>query len=142
MIPSSDSNIRFQILKSLTLLVLLPVLQSRGYAQAPPETTFFSTAAEEAYSTLQIASGDGDLWPSRSADDDNLYTASGDESAFFKSNISHDMSVSRISGALTQLIGTLLAKSVGTNWSGPGFDRKPTGMLLYQLDALPGIPER
>jgi hypothetical protein len=129
MIPSSDSNIRFQILKSLTLLVLLPVLQSRGYAQVPPETTFFSTSAEEAYSTLQIPGGDGDLWPSCWADDDNLYTASGDGSAFFKSNISHDMSVSRISGALTQLSGTSLAKSVGTNWSGPGFDRKPTGML-------------
>jgi hypothetical protein len=129
MIPSSHSNIRFRVLKSLTLLVLLPVLLSRGYGQAPPETTFFSTAAEEAYSTLQIPSGDGDLWPSCWADDDNLYTASGDGSAFFKSNISHDMSVSRISGALTQLSGTSLAKSVGTNWSGPGFDRKPTGML-------------
>jgi hypothetical protein len=129
MIPSSHSNIPFRVLKSLTLLVLLPVLLSRGYGQAPPETTFFSTAAEEAYSTLQIPGGDGDLWPSCWADDDNLYTASGDGSAFFKSNISHDMSVSRISGALTQLSGTSLAKSVGTNWSGPGFDRKPTGML-------------
>jgi hypothetical protein len=121
------------------------VFLSPVYAQGPPETTFFSTAAEEAYSALQIPGGDFELWPSCGADDDNLYTASGDGSAFFKSNTSHDMSVSRISGALTQLTGTSLAKSVGTNWSGPGFDRKPTGMLcinstLYQafhnLDAI------
>jgi hypothetical protein len=129
MILSRHSNIHSRMLKFLSSLALLLVLLGRGYGQAPAETTFFSTAAEEAYSTLQIPDGDGDLWPSCWADDDNLYTASGDGSAFFKSNISHDMSVSRITGALTQLSGTSLAKSVGTNWIGPGFDRKPTGML-------------
>jgi hypothetical protein len=102
---------------------------ARSYGQTPPETKFFSTAAEEAYSTVQIAGGDGDLWPSCWADDDNLYSASGDGSAFFKSNTSHDLSISRISGTPPQLAATSLASSVGTNWSGSGFDRKPTGML-------------
>ena len=124
-----SSHSKLGMLKFVGSLPLLLVLLGRGYGQALQETTFFSTAAEEAYSTLQIPGGDGDLWPSCWADDDNLYTASGDGSAFSKSNTSHDMSVSRISGALTQLSGISLANSVGTNWSGPGFNRKPTGML-------------
>jgi hypothetical protein len=100
----------------------------RAAAQSPSESSYFSTAAEEAFSTLQVP-GDGDLWPTCWADDDNLYTASGDGSAFSKSNVSHDLTVSRISGALPQLTGTSLASNVGTNWSGSGFYRKPTGML-------------
>jgi len=98
-------------------------------AQTPQQTTFFSTAAEEAYSTVQIAGGDGDLWPSCWADDDNLYTANGDGSAFYKSNTSHDITVSRISGTPPSLTATSLSNSMGTNWIGSGFSRKPTGML-------------
>jgi hypothetical protein len=127
MIAFSHRAVPCQALISF-LLLLLPLL-GHGYAQTPPQTTFFSTAAEEAYSTLRISGGDGDLWPSCWADDDNLYTASGDGSAFFKSNTSHDMTVSKISGTPPQLTGTSLAKNIGTNWSGSGFDRKPTGML-------------
>src|SRR5438105_8803922 len=98
-------------------------------AQTPPQTTFFSTAAEEAYSTTQISGGNGDLWPSCWADDDNVYAASGDGTAFFKSGPSHDINVSRISGTPPQLTATSLANSMGTNWSGSGYSRKPTGML-------------
>jgi hypothetical protein len=116
-------------MKFLTSIALLPVLIYRGNAQAPAETTFFSTAVEETYSTLQIPGGDGDLWPSCWADDDNLYTASGDGAAFFNAKMFNDIAISRISGTITQLTGTSLARSVGTNWSGPGFNRKPTGML-------------
>lgn len=92
------------------------------------QSTFFSTAAEEAYSTYQF-SGDGDLWPSCWADDDNLYTANGDGTAFSGGSERYDMAVSRISGMPPALQGTTLATDVGTNWSGTGYNRKPTGML-------------
>ena len=39
--------------------------------------SFFATAAEESYSTYELF-GDGDLWPSCWAKDDQLYTANGD----------------------------------------------------------------
>ena len=73
--------------------------------------------------------GEGDLWPSCWADDDNLYTANGDGSAFTGTNVRPDMQVSRIDGMPPHLVGTVLADDVGTNWSGAGFNRKPTGML-------------
>src|SRR5206468_4723973 len=98
MIPSRHPCIRYRIIKFLTSIALLAVLIYRGNAQAPAETTFFSTAVEEAYSTLQIPGGDGDLWPSCWADDDNLYTASGDGAAFFNARMFNDIAVSRISG--------------------------------------------
>lgn len=92
------------------------------------QSTFFSTAAEEAYSTYQLA-GDGDLWPSCWADDDNLYTANGDGTAFSGASARYDMAISRIAGMPPALRGTTLATNVGTNWSGAGYNRKPTGML-------------
>ena len=105
-------------------------------ASVPPR--FFARALEEDYSTYQMQ-GDGDLWPTCWADDDNLYTANGDGAAFSGSGSSGagsngsgarpDMVVSRISGVPPGLRGTSLATDVGTNWSGPGFNRKPTGML-------------
>lgn len=98
-------------------------------AQTPPQTTFFSTAAEEAYSTYQMTGGDGDLWPTCWADDDNLYTASGDGSAFYQGGASHANTISRISGMPPRLTGTSLTTSVGTNWIGSGYSVKPTGML-------------
>lgn len=98
-------------------------------AQTPPQTTFFSTAAEEAYSTYQIANGNGDLWPSCWADDDNLYTASGDGTAFSKGNTTHPMTVSKIAGTPPQLTGTTLTSTVGTDWVGSGYTAKPTGMV-------------
>lgn len=97
----------------------------------PTQSTFFATAAEESYSTYQMH-GDGDLWPSCWADDGNLYAANGDGSAFnpFQGfNLRPDMAVSRISGMPPNLSGTTLATNVGTNWSGPNYNRKPTGMV-------------
>lgn len=103
-----------------------------------PHSTFFATAQEEAYSTYQLP-GDGDLWPSCWADDDNLYTANGDGLAFtpaayqpFEYADRFDMAVSRISGMPPDLSGTTIATDVGTNWSGPGYNRKPTGMLCVR----------
>ena len=96
---------------------------------APAPSQFFSTGTEEAYSTYQMPGGDGDLWPTCWSNDDNLYTANGDGSAFTGSKQRPDMLVSRISGAPPTLTGTPLAANVGTNWSGAGFNRKPTGML-------------
>ncbi|MDP9039425.1 MAG: DUF4185 domain-containing protein [Acidobacteriota bacterium] len=100
---------------------------------APSPSQFFAAGTEEPYSTYQMP-GDGDLWPTCWADDDNLYTANGDGSAFTGAPIQPavlrpDLQVSRISGTPPHLTGTALAANVGTNWSGPGFNRKPTGML-------------
>ncbi len=98
------------------------------FAQSSPESTFFATAAEEAYSTYQMP-GNGDLWPSCWADDGNLYTANGDGTAFSGGSTIYDMAVSVIHGMPPSLTGTTIATDVGTNWSGPGYNRKPTGML-------------
>ena len=101
----------------------------------PPHSTFFATAREEAYSTYQLP-GDGDLWPACWADDDQLYTANGDGLAFtpaayqpFEYDDRFDMAVCRISGTPPNLSGTTIATDVGTNWGGPDYNRKPTGML-------------
>lgn len=101
---------------------------------APAHSRFFATAAEESFSTYQLP-GDGDLWPSCWAADGNLYAANGDGMAFdpytkpvdFKKR--YDMAVSRISGMPPHLTGETIARDVGTNWSGPKYNRKPTGML-------------
>lgn len=103
-------------------LLLLPSCP----AQTPPESDFFSTIAEERFSTYQMT-GNGDLWPSCWAEDDNLYAANGDGKGFCK--VYTDMAVSRISGAPRKLTGTTIATNVGTNWSGSIYTRKPTGML-------------
>lgn len=97
-------------------------------AAAPPPSTFFSSVAEESFSTYQM-NGDGDLWPSCWAGDGNLYTANGDGSAFTHGGLRFDIAVSRIAGMPPQLTGATVATNVGTNWSGPGYNRKPTGML-------------
>jgi hypothetical protein len=100
-------------------------------ALTPPLSTFFATAAEESYSTYHLSS-DGDLWPSCWADDGNLYAANGDGTAFDPFNgygSRYDLAVSRISGMPPSLTGTTLNTNVGTNWSGNGYNRKPTGMV-------------
>src|SRR5579864_548658 len=74
-------------------------------AVIPSQSTFFATAAEESYSTYQMA-GDGDLWPSCWADDGNLYAANGDGTAFTGSSKRFDMAVSRISGMPPHITGT------------------------------------
>lgn len=97
-------------------------------AVTAPQSTFFATAQEEAYSTYQMP-GDGDLWPSCWADDGNLYAANGDGAAFTGGQTRFDMAVSRIGGTPPNLSGTTLATNVGTDWAGSGYNRKPTGML-------------
>lgn len=98
-------------------------------ASTAPSSTFFATAQEEAYSTYQVP-GNGDLWPSCWSDDNNIYAANGDGAAFTGGPANgFDMAVSRISGTLPNLTGTTLATDVGSNWSGAGYNRKPTGML-------------
>jgi hypothetical protein len=92
----------------------------------PPESTFFSTVAEERFSTYQMT-GNGDLWPTCWASDDNLYTANGDGTGFGK--VYSDILVSRIVGDVRAATGTTLNTNVGTDWSGPNYTRKPTGML-------------
>lgn len=113
-------------------MFLLLVAHCTG--QEVPKSTFFSTAAEESYSTYQLP-GDGDLWPSCWAADENLYTANGDGMAFdpytepLDFDKRYDMAVSRISGTPPHLSGKTVARDVGTDWSGPNYNRKPTGML-------------
>jgi hypothetical protein len=127
MIPVQRLVRRFRQI-NLGLLLLAIELACPGYSQSPPASSFFSTAAEEAYSTYQLP-GNGDLWPSCWADDDNLYTASGDGTAFYNANATRSMTVSSIGGTPPQLTGKSITKKVGTNWSGSGFNLKPTGML-------------
>src|SRR6185437_5092329 len=44
-------------------------------------------------------------------------------------NKRYDMAVSRISGMPPHLSGKTIARDVGSDWSGPKYNRKPTGML-------------
>lgn len=108
-----------------TALILLLLLEP---AIVECQSTFFSTAAEESFSTYQM-NGDGDLWPSCWADDGNLHAANGDGNGFRHSGLRFDIAVSRISGVPPHLTGTTVATNVGTNWSGRNYNRKPTGML-------------
>jgi hypothetical protein len=93
-------------LGALFLSCTTPFIPNVAHAANPPESTFFSTAKEEAYSTYQMTQlnnnlpPEGDLWPSCWSDDDNLYTANGDGRAFTaNSNLyAYDLAVSRISG--------------------------------------------
>jgi Domain of unknown function (DUF4185) len=112
----------------LASIAFTAAFYSFGQSDEPEQSTFFSTASEESYSTYQLA-GDGDLWPSCWADDDALYTANGDGTAFNDVPTRYDMAVSRISGEPPSLSGKTIATDVGSNWSGPHYNRKPTGML-------------
>jgi len=84
------------VLQSVSPAVILAMANiGQGQTVTPPQSTFFSTAAEEAYSTYQMP-GDGDLWPSCWADDGNLYAANGDGVAFTGESTRFDMAVSQI----------------------------------------------
>lgn len=113
--------------RSISAQAIVPQPQGSPSSMAP-QSTFFSTAAEESYSTYQLP-GDGDLWPSCWSDDGNLYTANGDGAAFTGGRKRFDMAVSVIRGMPPHLTGSTLATNVGTDWSGPSYNRKPTGML-------------
>src|ERR1700753_1907025 len=77
--------------------VLLLSLAAAQTVITPPESKFFSTVGEERYSTYQMT-GNGDLWPSCWADDDSVYAANGDGTAFSGGTAVFDMAVSRITG--------------------------------------------
>jgi hypothetical protein len=110
------------------LLFALLIMAARGIAQTtPPESTLFSTVGEEAYSTDQMISGNGDLWPSCWADDGNLYAANGDGTNF-GSNF-YPMAIGQIAGSPPNLTGSFVAGDVGNNYSGSPYTDKPTGMV-------------
>ena len=92
------------------------------------------------------SNSDGDLWAGCQSDDGAFYAANGDGTGFDRGHkqdkITEDIVVNRITGTpavLGSLRGSVVAiggdptagttKSVGKIWNGPGFNRKPTGML-------------
>jgi hypothetical protein len=88
MFSSFHLQMIFQRLCASALLVMTATCLAQ--TGAPPQSMFFSTAAEETYSTYQLR-GDGDLWPSCWADDGNLYAANGDGKAFTTATTRYDM---------------------------------------------------
>ena len=109
----------------LFVFVLAAAVAGVGQTVTPPNSTFFATAAEEAYSTYQM-NGNGDLWPSCWADDGNLYAANGDGANF--GSTFYPMAVGQIAGTPLNLTGRFVAGDVGNNYSGSPYADKPTGM--------------
>jgi len=97
---------------------------------APPPSTYVGTARVEEKESVSTPS-DGDLWPSCWAKDGNLYAANGDGKGFSLDGPFSDIAVSRIEGTPPKLTGETVARGddIGTIWSGPGYNRKPTGMV-------------
>jgi Domain of unknown function (DUF4185) len=99
---------------------------------SPAKSSFFSTVEIAERTTIPVL-GDGDLWPSCWSDDGALYTAAGDGWGMnVETRRWADLTVSRIDGAPPgELTGETLAQAdqVASVWSGPGYNRKPTGML-------------
>lgn len=95
-----------------------------------PVSTAFSTVAIEEHETIPTPS-DGDLWPSCWSNDDNLYTANGDGKGFSTDGPFADVAVSQVRGSLPNLTGVTLSRGeqISSVWSGPGYNRKPTGMV-------------
>jgi len=114
-----------QVFRHLPASALLAMASMCLGQTSPPQSTFFSTAAEEAYSTYQMT-GDGDLWPGCWADDGNIYAANGDGNNF--ASTFYAMAVGKISGMPPNLTGTFVAGDVGNNYSGSPYTDKPTGM--------------
>jgi Domain of unknown function (DUF4185) len=118
-------TIRHSMLLVLAFLIVLP--KSGAQTVTPPESKLFSTVGEEAYSTYQMTSGNGDLWPSCWADDGNLYAANGDGTNF--GSTFYPMAIGQIAGMPPDLSGTFVAGDVGNNYSGSPYTDKPTGMV-------------
>jgi hypothetical protein len=111
---------------------------------APPSA--FSSAVEQTRNTFTTAGASrGDLWPACWGADDMLYMANGDGKGFGRS--SHDIVVNRVSGSPydnpPKLWGDALAWSnqVANKWSGPDFNRKPTGMLCLGNDIYVAVQD-
>ncbi len=100
-------------------------------------STFFSTVRVDERTTVPVI-GNGDLWPSCWSDDGALYTASGDGWGMdAEMRVWEDLRVSRIDGTPpAPLDGKSLAKGgeIASVWSGPGYNRKPTGMVCVGGD--------
>ncbi|WP_147916961.1 DUF4185 domain-containing protein [Ruania zhangjianzhongii] len=96
---------------------------------AVPSTVFATMEVEERASV--VVPSVGDLWPSCWAEDDHLYAANGDGRGFGPAP-GPDIAINRISGTPEEgdLTGTRLAVAgeVAPVWSGPDFNRKPTGI--------------
>ena len=88
-----------------------------------------SPTAQVALTNSVFTKSNGDLWPSCWADDNAVYAANGDGTGFGKTE--YDIVVNKITGSPPSLSGKFLAAgdSVGTNYLGSNFTRKPTGML-------------
>jgi len=96
----------------------------------PPPSTYVGTMAIEQSGSVATQS-DGDLWPSCWSEDGALYTANGDGKGFSLDGPFADIAVNRVEGSPPDLTGQTLAREdeVGQIWSGPGYNRKPTGMV-------------
>ena len=99
-------------------------------SDVPPPSTYIGTARIEESGSVATAS-DGDLWPSCWSEDGALYTANGDGKGFSLDGPFADIAVNRVEGMPPDLTGETIARGdqVGQIWSGPGYNRKPTGMV-------------
>ncbi|MGH9586849.1 MAG: hypothetical protein ACRD3F_07835, partial [Acidobacteriaceae bacterium] len=126
---SSSFAFLFKLILSVLLAVSLPACLLGQDGSAPPSSIFFSTFAEEAYSTYQMTNGNGDLWPSCWSNDGNVYSANGDGTGFSNPAVFAAMRVARIFGMPPNLTGTDVAGDVGRNYTGSNvYTDKPTGM--------------
>lgn len=121
-----------------TGLLGLPVMPAAAAAPDPvasvlpdaPPSTFFGTADIQSRESVGTTS-DGDLWPSCWSNDGNLYSANGDGKGFSVDGPFADVAVNQVVGEPPNLTGQTLARgdAVSSIWSGPGYNRKPTGMV-------------
>lgn len=109
-----------------------------GPATPPPAGPFpdalpgaaFQARVEDSVTALSFS--DGDLWPNCWSDDDAVYTANGDGTGFGIEFF--DVAMNRVTGSPDDPSGVegevlVGGDELGQIWSGPGFTRKPTGML-------------
>ena len=103
-----------------------------------PQSTFFSTAYLEYYSSLNIRASDGDLWPTTWADDGNIYSANGDGRGLSTDPDDFaDIVVNRIRGTPESgITGDRLAfgAQLGPIWTNGDYNRKPTGIVAVDGD--------
>lgn len=105
-----------------------------GQYIVPEQSTFFAYADIEERGTQHVKGSDGDLWPAAWADDGYLYTANGDGKGF--GDTWQDLWVNRIDGVpgedgngVASMSGINLTNRASQVWSGPSYNRKPTGMV-------------
>src|SRR5882757_2535008 len=122
---------RGALLAVLPLVVGSAVMLTQSNA---PVSSGVSSAASSYVGTTTVESkgmpspSDGDLWPSCWAGNGNLYAANGDGKGFSLDQDFADIAVSEVMGDVGNLSGTTVSRGdqVGSIWSGPGYNRKPT----------------